>query len=396
MIIAFDGHILEDNFKTGIAWYCHRLINALAAHAPDVTCTVLFNSFRGSQPRLFTPRHPNIKLSLHRVPVGFTRAFQGRLWYDLFLPRTLKTAGCDIFHGLNFELPPPGPYRSVVTIHDLAGLVNPEFMTRGGDSWYRNWTALSLRRAGRVIVPSHYVRRCVEQYFPQQAHKVRVVHHGVDPREFHPATDRERLREFRKRHNLPDNYILFVGSIDKRKNPAALVRAYARLAQDRRTDLQLVLAGSIGRDLSVLELIGRLKIGDRVQYCGYLPQEDLVYLYAGARVFVFPSLHEGFGFPVLEAMACGVPVIASDSTSLPEISGDAALLVDPNDENRLAEAIEAVVLDPVRAGAMRERGLRQARKFTWEKTAARTIGIYQESDRPVQKERTAVLSAAAV
>ena len=380
MNIVFDARVLESSYKTGIAWYAHQLLHSLiAVRSPDQV-HVLFNSLRRSSPDAHLPADKRVHVHIVKLPVVLVDAFNNRFWFDAFLPAKLEKIECDVFHGVDFAVPPAGSYGNIVTIHDLQKFINPELMKSPGADWYWYWTKKSLHRATRVIVPSAFVRGSIEQHFPQYAGKVRVVHHGVDAKHFRPIVP-EQITAFRRAHGLPEQYILFVGALNRRKNIVVLIQAYARLKKAGRINCGLVLAGGLGHTShdEIMKVIKDSGVRDSIMLYGYAPQEDLPYLYNGASAFVFPSLHEGFGLPVLEAMACGVPVIASAVTSLPEVVGDAGILFDPTSEEELAEALHTVLTDTARADALRARGFERIKQFTWEATARKTMDVYREA-----------------
>jgi glycosyltransferase involved in cell wall biosynthesis len=224
--------------------------------------------------------------------------------------------------------------------------------------------------------------------------KIRVVHLGVHPR-FRPVTDRGMLEGVRQRYHIPGEYILYVGTLQPRKNVVRLIEAFARVhcaleqgyngigpfdQTDTRRSLHLVLAGARGwQDQRMADAIVRLGLGPWVHLIGYVDEADLPALYSGARVFVLPSLWEGFGLPILEAMACGTPVVAANVSSLPEVVGDAGLLADPKDVGALARALMHVVMDPELSIRLRRRGLQRAAQFTWQRCAEATLAVLEEA-----------------
>jgi glycosyltransferase involved in cell wall biosynthesis len=208
--------------------------------------------------------------------------------------------------------------------------------------------------------------------------RVRVVYEGVDTR-FAPAPA-DRVAAVRTRYWLPQEYLLFVGTVEPKKNVRGLVEAYRRLVARDNQIPPLVIAGRLGWMFEgVLQQVSEPKLQGRVRFLGPVPDDDLPALLSGASVFVFPSLYEGFGLPVLEAMACGVPVITSRISALPEVVGEAGLLVDPLKPDEISAAITLVLQDPRRAALMRERGLARAKEFSWEETARKTWQIYCEA-----------------
>jgi glycosyltransferase involved in cell wall biosynthesis len=240
--------------------------------------------------------------------------------------------------------------------------------------------------ATRIIADSEATCLDLIRHYHIQEHKITVVYPGCD-RSLAPVTDRELLTSVRARYRLAHSYLLYVGTLHPRKNLVRLIEAFAFLTasldaetKDGASPLQLVLAGQKGWLYDdILAQVRKLGLTERVRLTGYLPPADLPALLSGARAFVFPSLYEGFGLPVLEAMACGTPVICSNVSSLPEVAGDAALLVDPLDVDALAAALEQVVVDPELRRALVERGFRQAARFSWRRCARETLQVLEEA-----------------
>jgi glycosyltransferase involved in cell wall biosynthesis len=301
------------------------------------------------------------------------------LWEQTYLAAVSRTL--NLIHGLAFAAPIASSCPTVVTVHDLSFLRFPSAFRTANRSYLSSITKASTRRAARVIAVSDSTRQDVINLIGVPAERVVVVPNGVNP-EFSPA-DPGDLSEFRQRQGLPTRYILFLGTLEPRKNLVRLVEAYALLrsrAQDgaAATIPPLVIAG--GKGWFYREIFARvndLGLGDQVIFPGFLPAEDLPWWYRGAELFVYPSLFEGFGLPVLEAMACGTPTIASRASSLPEVAGDGAILVDPEDVGQLADAMFRVLTTPSLSGQLSAAGLRQAACFPWERTAAATREVYR-------------------
>jgi len=236
--------------------------------------------------------------------------------------------------------------------------------------------------ADAIIVDSDHTRALIADRFETFADKVNVVHLGVDTSRFRPMADKEFTHPVRERYGLGENpYLLYVGNIEPRKNLSVVISAYAEMLKSRelRSKPRLVIAGAdSGLCNDVFALPSRLGLSQRVSFIGPVSDEELPLLYAGASVFLFPSLYEGFGLPVLEAMACGTPVITSNVTSLPEIAGDAAVVIDPVNTRELIDAMIRVLTNEALAKELRQKGLDRARRFTWEETARQTLQVYKK------------------
>jgi glycosyltransferase involved in cell wall biosynthesis len=303
------------------------------------------------------------------------------------------SGGLDLLHGLAFAAPLAARCPTVVTVHDLSFLHHPGAFRAWNRSYLAWITRLSVRLACRVITVSENTRQDVISSWGVSSEKVVAIPNGVDGA-FCPASPDE-VADYKRRQGLPDRYILFVGTLEPRKNLVRLVEAYATMQHAlgerpvatgsskpeaaRSAAPTLVIGGGKGWFYQeMLSRVNELGLGDRVLFPGFLPPEELPWWYRGADLFVYPSLMEGFGLPVLEAMACGVPVVTSAASSLPEVAGDAAWLVDPADQGELAAAMTGILLNPSLAAKMREAGLRQAARFSWERTAAATVEVYRD------------------
>ena len=277
------------------------------------------------------------------------------------------------------ESPMPGflSKRAVAMVHDITPVLFPSFLLAKGRLFYQRALAFGARHLGRITVPSQCTKDDLVRHLSADPERVTVVSRGVDPR-FQPAQHFEPMAAVKRRHHLPDRFILYVGTLEPRKNLPRLIGAYRRLREEG-VRHGLVIAGARGWLCDdVFEAAGRDGLGEHVVFTGHVNEDDLLALYQSADVFAYPSLYEGFGLPVLEAMACGVPVVCSDRGSLPEVAGDAALLVDPTDEPALAAALVRALHDEDLRREMVARGLRRAGEFTWDRVARSFLLVYRE------------------
>jgi glycosyltransferase involved in cell wall biosynthesis len=285
----------------------------------------------------------------------------------------------DLYHGTNFKMQTVGRYGGVVTIHDLWLDRHPEYSKKMLGQWPSSFktrqTALRARKA--ITVSEFSARELMELYCLKREH-IRVIPNGVSE-EFAPRRDDQAMAELRKRIGLKESrYVLFIGGADPRKNHQKFLEG-AELVRKRLGTRMLVLVGSPVHPFgSYEETARRRSLTEKVLCPGRLSTNDLQLLYSSADLFAFPSLYEGFGMPVLEAMACGAPVLTSNSTALAEVAGDAALLVDPQDARALGEAMIRGLEDESLRATLRDKGLARAKQFSWEQAAAKTVELYQE------------------
>jgi glycosyltransferase involved in cell wall biosynthesis len=296
-------------------------------------------------------------------------------WEQTLLPVKLKKERIDIYHGTSYAAPLAKTCGQVVTIHDMTFRLVPKLHSSYRRLYLRFLTPAVAKRCDKVIADSESTKRDLLDFVRIDEGKIRVIHLGVEKR-FAPVSDVQQLASIRAKYDLPREFILFVGVIEPRKNLEILVDAYLESALSDQFDL--VLGGGLGWDYSaLLEKIASPRAKSVIRLPGYVADADLPAFLSLATVFVYPSLYEGFGLPVLEAMACGTPVITSSISSLPEVTGDAAILIHPSDQQALGLALRRVLDDPELRRELSQRGLERAKQFTWEGTAQRTLEVYR-------------------
>ena len=268
--------------------------------------------------------------------------------------------------------------RVVLTVHDLGFLDVPASFPVSHRLLMRALVPRSVRRAARIVVSSEFTQRALQERYGVASGRISVIWPGVDTR-FRPLQETE-IRAVLERYGLEPGFLFCLGRLNRRKNLGTLLRAHAELRAQGRPGLSLVIGGKVdhGAD-DILRDVRDSGLSGAVQWVGLIPDADLPAFYAGAGCFVYPSLFEGFGLPLVEAMACGCPVVTSDRTSCPEVAGTAALLVDPEDVMAIAKAIARILDDDALRADLRERGLARSRLFTWEESARRTIGVLREA-----------------
>lgn len=385
--IGIDAHLLSfagSYRQAGVSRYIAELLRDFATVDPDAGQA--YTAFVGPEPVppafLVAPdgalRFVHSRLPTGRPPVRIA-------WEQALGPVAAARARLDLLHGPVNALPLAAPCRGVVTIHDLAFLAHPAALGAGRRRYLTAITALSARRAAKIIAVSAFTRDEIVARLGVSAAKVAVVHNAVDP-SFAPLPAEECAR-FRAEQGLPERFILCVGTLEPRKNLTGLLDAFARLAPQTAADL-VIVGGQGWLYDDALARVATLGLAGRVRFAGFVPDEELPRWYNAARVFVYPSLYEGFGLPPLEALACGVPTVTSAGTAMAEVVGDAALLADPRDPEALAAALGRALDDTILRAALREAGPRRAGSFTWARAAAATRAVYDEVlERPGPSQR---------
>ncbi len=371
MHIAINAHLLAHTRsfrRAGVSNYTEALLTHLGRIDHQNTYTIYTTRGLGSQalglPANFRVRPSALPTINPRVRVP---------WEQLIAPLILASSGADVYHGVLNVMPVLSPIPSVVTIHDLSPFFFPQ-ASRRVNRLYAGWAVrVAARPAAHLLAVFEFTRSEIIRWLDVPPERVIVTHNAADAR-FAPPDPAE-LDAFRRRHSLPDQFVLFIGTLEPRKNLPRLIEAYARIAQATRAPL--IIGGGRGWLYdAILARAAELNLGDRLHFAGYIPQEEQHLWYAAATIFAFPSLYEGFGMPPLEAMACGTPVITSNTSSLPEVVGDAGMMVDPTDTEALAAALLHLLGDADLRTELRRRGLQRARQFAWEATARRTLEVY--------------------
>lgn len=376
MRLGFGVTLLAAAMRTGgldgIASYTRELLRRLAMQ-PDIELQPY--SFSDTLPPLTYVAPPTVQLARF-VPGALLTALSG-------LPFPGDGAGLlrrsvDLVHATDHQIPYLGKTPVVATLMDAIPFSHPEWL-RQNLRWAKTtlWRS-AAQRAQHIITISDYSKQQIVQHFRIGEHKVSAIPLGVDERWF-AAVEPQAMAAVMQRHGLPAQYFLCVGTLQPRKNLARVIAAHRALPDGVRSHVPLIIVGRAGWQCEQLvDELQRQAYGASVRWLQHLPDTDLLAVVKGASALVFASLGEGFGLPVLEAFAAGTPVIASNTTSVPEVAGDAALLVDPSDSSSIAAAMLRLVGDAALAGQLRERGVRRARAYTWDRTAAMTHAVYQQ------------------
>ena len=373
MHIAFDGTTLRPG-RTGVGYYTEHLLRAASAQSGDDEVTV----FSNRQIETASPLPANVR---QLVSGGRLPRF---LWMQMQAPRLVRGIRADVVHFTNGMVPIAWSVPTIVTIHDMSLTMFPGFHPARRVLLNRPFVNLAARRADAIITVSEAAKRDIVRLYGIDGARVHVVHEAAAP-SFRVIHDQGELRRVRERWGLAGRFILYVGTIEPRKNLPTLIEAFARRRVAGDLPHQLVCVGPYGwLSADVEGLIDRLHVRDAVTFTGYVPFEDLPAIYNLAELFVFPSVYEGFGLPVVEAMACGTPVLTGHVAALSEVAGGAAAEVASLDVESLGDAIAAVTSDRARREDLARRGLQRAQMFSWERAATETLKVYRSAvARPV-------------
>jgi glycosyltransferase involved in cell wall biosynthesis len=376
MHIAVNAHLLAHTRtfrRAGVSHYIEQLLKHLAlvdhsnqyslytTHGVDAASLGLPPRFR-VRSSIFPTINPRV-----RIP-----------WEQGLAPLLLRQHGADLFHGTLNVAPFGCPVPRIITIHDLAFIRFPQTFRSYNRTYLDLATRVSARQSAYILAVSEHTKREVVGLLGIPPERV-IVTYDAARAHFRPP-DPAALEAFRTRHSLPEQFVLYVGTLEPRKNLLTLLEAYSQVA--RQSQVPLLIGGGKGWMFApIFKRVEALQLREQVHFVGYLEEEELPLWYAAATLFVFPSLYEGFGMPPLEAMSCGTPVVTSNSSSLPEVVGQAGVMVSPTDDSALAEAILRLLQDATLRDELRERGFAQARAFSWRTTAERTLAVYERAFR---------------
>ena len=378
MRILINGWFLNQP-NTGSGQYVRQLVTRLPRIAPRHEYHLIVPDRKSFQVIDLTSNFELRTSNFHPPPSNFRKL----LFEQSIIPRAAAALRADLIHIPYWAPPLSAPVPIVVTIHDLIPLLLKEY--RGGPlvRLYTGLVTAAARGATLILTDSDASRRDIIQHIGVPESRVRTIYLAADPK-FNSRPNALERAAVRRKHNLPDEYVLYLGGFDPRKNVEAALQVYTWGQGAIGYSHPLVIAGRLpessdGFFSDPREIARRLDVEDVVRCIGVVDAEDQVALYQGATAFLYPSRYEGFGLPVLEALACGVPIIGSDAASIPEIVGDAGALVSPDDVRAMAGALIAVVTEPPLRSALSERAIKQAAKFSWEQTVRETVKAYESA-----------------
>lgn len=372
MRIGFDA-VIYDDLKSGSRERVYQLSRSLMRIAPE--SDYIFYTHRDYR---FQESDPFQGGRYVKTPLIWWNTFQRILRGRFFWKKRLLQDRVEVFDTSSIPLSVfPRAVKVVLTIHDLRYHRFPKFFSRRRAYYSRFILPFNVRKAHRIITVSRYIKGEIEKYLRVPSEKIEVIPNAVS-QEFSPVGDEEKREAVREKYGLPRNFLLYVGHLEARKNLARLIHAYSLLQHPERREEKLVIAGDPRDQFHVLmSVVSSLNLHRDVVFPGYVKGEDLPALYSMAAAFVLPSLYEGFGIPSLEAMACGTPVVASNTSGIPEAVGDAAILVDPMDSEDIARGLYEVLSNPARREELVKRGHARTREYTWEDAGRRTLEVYK-------------------
>ena len=380
MKIGIDIRPLMEKEYSGVSEYTLNLVKAILAQDRENEYKLFYNSGRDISGRMPEFKNENAEIASTHYP---NKIFNYLLQKTLRYPEIDKMLGVDIFW-----LPNPNfislsrKAKKILTIHDLSWLRCPNFFSLRRNLWHYIINIKKLiRESDKIIAVSENTKNDIMDLTGVSGSKVEVIYSGIDEELRVIGKNDQSLKEVKKKYNLADKFILFLGTQEPRKNIVGLIKAYNEFRKNSTggKEVGLAIAGGKGwKERGVLGEWKKSKYQEDIKFLNYIPRQDKVYLYNLASVFVYPSFYEGFGFPPLEAMACGLPTITAFSSSLPEVAGEVSLLVDPYKTGEIAQAIERVLSDDNLKNDLIERGREKASEFSWQKAVGKYIDIFKK------------------
>ncbi|MFA6451257.1 MAG: glycosyltransferase family 1 protein [bacterium] len=368
MKLGIDGREFQNAGRTGIGRYLADFIEWTAANRPDIDIAVFMN-----QRCRYTPPGPRVSEVIIKEDIT-------QIWDQILLPRAIKSNNIDVFLSPYFKMPMLAPCPVVLVVNDLIPLRLPASLSGSAaltNAYFRATAFAALRRAARIISISEFSKQDVAREFGIPPGSITVAPLGISD-ELAPVRDAETIRITAARYGIKKPYILYVGQLRASKNVDSLIRAYASLQDNFKNEYTLAIGGQkTGEYSRLVKLSKELGADEKIDFLGFVDDGSLAALLSGAALFVYPSLYEGFGFPPLEAMACGAPVVCSAASSLAEVIGEAALAVDPPDAKNIAAAIERVLSDCALRESLALKGIERAREFTIERMSRGFLSVIE-------------------
>lgn len=379
MKIAFDAQLLFEDQKTGIGWNAKMMIDHLIQD-PDLECELNCFLMRDRM------RAKKVLEEYHKkgCRINQSKWMPARIYNHLerLIPipyQWIFGKNAELTQFFNYTIPFGVSGKKITIVHDMAFQAYPETVAERTRRWLHNNLKTYCTRADVILTVSEFSKREIELYLRVPSDKIEVVYNGVDMDKYHADYSQQQIEQIKEVYQISGDYLLYLGTLEPRKNIESLITAYGLLKQEKKQIPKLVLVGKKGwmYDL-IFELVKELGLVNDVIFTGYVAEEDVPILMCGASIFVFPSLYEGFGIPPLEAMACGTPVITSNVSSLPEVVGNAGIMVPPKDVTLLKDKIWELLTDQALRNQLRQAGFEQAKKFTWQRSADKLVEIYKK------------------
>lgn len=365
MHIGIDARFVQGP-NTGVTNYLVNLLRGLSRVDKDNAYTI-FMSDSNYNSRI--PEGNNFHIRVNTLP--------HLIWKNIWLPKEIKRLKVDVMHFPAYTGTFVNVGNNVVTIHDLIHKVNPDWFSHKEILLMDLPVKLAIKKATRIIAVSESTKKDIVKLYKVKPDKITVTLEAADS-SFRMINDTSLLRNIREKYSIDTDFILYVGVLFKRRNIARLFEAFSLLQRNKRIMLKLVIVGPGRGYFDLDQYIDRYNLKDTVIYLGYVPQKDLPFLYNASLFFVYPSLYEGFGLPVLEAMSCGKAVIGSNVSSLPEVIGDAGILIDPYNIKELSEAMYRLIHDSDSREDFGKKALLRSKLFSWDKMAKETVNIYSD------------------
>ena len=375
MRICFDARVIIDKL-TGLGNYTYNLVKHLLMLDSENEYIVLIN-------RSLTDQHPIKHLEQKNLKKRFVQIPEVTPQQQVMVPFELWKQKPDVYHYPNFDLPVFQPYNSIFTVHDLTYLKHRDLYMNG--RWIKNFytkaiMSLAAKKSKKIISVSSSTKNDLLEILKVPEHKVDVIHEGLDESYFNGNLSNNKSNFFNKNFGLNDGdeYFLFIGERRPHKNLVRLIEAFSIFKQRAPDKIKLVIGGKKYASYDEPERKAHeLNFTNEVIFLGYIPEDDLQLLYKNARCFIFISIYEGFGIPILEAMACGIPIITSNISSMPEVAGEAALTVNPYNVAEIAEAIHRITYDSNMSQRLVDTGLKRVKRFSWDSAAEKTLELYE-------------------
>lgn len=382
MKIGFDAQLFLSGNKTGIGWCADNILKELSKDKEfECICDYFTSRHKHSENNVKFYEKYGAKMN----PCNwFHSVIYKLIWPFIPVPYSLFFAkDRDITQFFNFVIPPGVSGKKVTIVHDMAYKAYPETLNRKNLKWLQLTLKRSCKRADAIVTVSEFSKNEIVKYLHIRSDKIVVMPNGVDLTLYHPNYSFEQIDKVKMNYNIDGSYFLYLGTLEPRKNIERLIEAYVNLINKYKSlgvqVPKLVLAGGKGWMYdTIFETVNKFNMKDNIIFTGYVDEKEVPLLMSGAEAFVFPSLYEGFGMPVLEAMACGTLVITSNTSSLPEVAGDAGILVNPESVVEIQKAMQSVVENPETFYYKRELGVVRASKYTWENSVKILKEVYRE------------------